>query len=46
MDVWLGKRNESEITIRFPYDAEMIRRLRQLPFRKTTERAWSPNGRS
>lgn len=42
MDVWLGKRNESEIIVRFPYDAEMIQRLRQLPFRRwePAEQAW------
>jgi integrase/recombinase XerD len=42
MEVWLGKRNESEIIVRFPYDEVMIQRLRQLPFRKwePAERAW------
>jgi integrase/recombinase XerD len=42
MEVWLGKRNESEIIVRIPYDKVMIQRLRQLPFRKwePAERAW------
>jgi hypothetical protein len=31
MEIWLGKRNENELTVRIPYDVLAIERIRQLP---------------
>jgi hypothetical protein len=42
MEIWLGKRNENDLTVRIPYDVLAIERIRQLPkrFWNPTERAW------